>query len=147
VRLTKVKKLSGPPRSHERETIGERLRSLRLKQRPYMTQKELSTLSGVHTQIITELETGRKKNFHIDTLRKIALALRCYIFIKIRTTPSRFSEDILLSNPELPPPPRLGGKTSGRARWQALSHERSKRKNYRRKPRPSRHIETSDTPD
>ncbi|WP_190856090.1 helix-turn-helix transcriptional regulator [Actinomadura sp. RB99] len=54
-------------------SVGERLRAVR--KRRGLTQRELSSLSGVSISLIRKLEQGEKEDTRLETLRKLASAL------------------------------------------------------------------------
>jgi len=60
---------------HAGETIGERIRELRTRQGPQLTQRELAELAGISVDVIRKLEQGTKRTALVGTLQKIAHAL------------------------------------------------------------------------
>jgi transcriptional regulator with XRE-family HTH domain len=58
----------------ENGSIGDRLRNVR--KRCGLTQNELAKLSGVSVSLIRKLEQGEKEDTRLETLRKLAVALR-----------------------------------------------------------------------
>ncbi len=56
------------------EAIGERIRSVR--KRRGMSQAELAEASAVSTSLIRQLEQGQRTDTRLETLRKLAIALR-----------------------------------------------------------------------
>ncbi len=58
----------------EPATIGSRIQSVR--KRRGMTQQELSRLSGVSASLIRQLEQEQREDTRLETLRKLAVALR-----------------------------------------------------------------------
>lgn len=54
--------------------VGERLRTVR--KRRGLTQRELATLAGVSISLVRKLEQGEKEDTRLETLRKLATALR-----------------------------------------------------------------------
>ena len=54
-----------------------RLEEKRKKRR--LTQKQLANLSGVTQQAISKIEQGERKSPQIDTLAKLATALKCTV--------------------------------------------------------------------
>ncbi|WP_119726678.1 helix-turn-helix domain-containing protein [Thermomonospora amylolytica] len=54
--------------------LGERLQSIR--KRRGLTQRELAQLSGVSLSLLRKLEQGEREDTRVETLRKLAIALR-----------------------------------------------------------------------
>lgn len=108
--------------------IHERIKWLRQRQKPYMTQEQLAIAAGIDLSHYVKIENGYStvRNIRIDTLRKIANAMDCDVVIKItarkRGAPSA---EFLPSGPPLQPPPKRSRKMTGKARSLAGSVERS----------------------
>jgi transcriptional regulator with XRE-family HTH domain len=62
-------------RTSELPSIGERIRQLRVEQKPRMTQRELAERAGVSVDLISKLEQGTKQTALLVSLHKIARAL------------------------------------------------------------------------
>jgi transcriptional regulator with XRE-family HTH domain len=62
-------------RTSELPSIGERIRQLRVQQKPRMTQRELAERAGVSVDLISKLEQGTKQTALLVSLHKIARAL------------------------------------------------------------------------
>src|SRR5687768_14846205 len=54
--------------------LGERLRAVR--KRRGLTQRELASLSGVSLSLVRKLEQGEREDTRLETLRRLAAALR-----------------------------------------------------------------------
>ena len=57
------------------DTIGARIKQLRLRRAPTMTQRELAERAGVSVDLISKLEQGSKRSCRLTSLHKIAAAL------------------------------------------------------------------------
>ena len=135
--------------SSDHQTLPERIRWLRAKQKPFMTQKQLAEIARMEVKTIHLIEKGNMSalNMKLNTLKRIAYALGCRVYITIKSKPSRRGVECQPLDHELPPLPKRTGKSSVQGRMLAELHGRSYQKNYRRRPRPPRQIETSETPD
>lgn len=151
VRTRKVKTKRStrtPTRSNDRQTLGERIKWLRAKSNPYMTLKQLATLSGIPEAKLFLIEKSDPKfvNLELNTLRKIAHALDCKIFINLKRKPSPLSEECLPLGHDLPPIPKLKRKWTEAGHRLAVEHGSYPWKNYRRKKRQPSPKSTSDKP-
>lgn len=147
--MNKVKTLVAPPRANEFQTLPERIRYLRSRMKPVMTQQQLADRSGVDASRIGQIERGvmGANNMRLSTLRKIAHALNCQVFINIKSLPSFSEGECQPSGPELPPLPERTGKASVEARWRAELNVHYRGKRLDRKLRPVPRKATSGTPE
>ena len=146
MRLKKVKiKTHAPFKASDYQTLAERIRWLRVRQKPFMSQRQLAVLARMSIDKISLIESGKKTNITLDVLRRIAHALDCKLFVTIKSKPYKTGEGIPLLSPELPPLPKRKGKTSEIGHLMAAKHGRSYWKNYPRRKRPELHTATSDT--
>jgi len=95
MRINKVMPIKTPPYCNSRQTLPERVKWLRVRQQPFMTQAQLSQLSGVQLQTIIAMEKGDMKamNMKLSTLRRIAHALGCQVYINIKSRSSPISTE------------------------------------------------------
>lgn len=108
--------------SSSRQTLGQRIRWLRAHQHPVMTQRQLADITGIRMETIREIEQDRQINIELSTLRKLAWALQCMIFVNLKAKPSLKAEgECQLPSLELPPPPKRRGIISEAARKRALA--------------------------
>lgn len=144
-RKRRIRKDIGPVRSGTRQTVGERIRWLRAKQKPFMTQQQLADRARVKlaTMVAIERTAPSQLNIRLSTLKKIAHALDCQLFINIKSKPCRVGEECLPLDHDLPPLPKRKGRTSVQGRVLAAKYGNWPWKNYRRGKRPVRHKETS----
>ena len=149
VRTYKAKQPIAPPRSSTCQTLPERIKYLRAKQKPYMTQKQLSIITGVPEKTIIDIEKGdlSANNMKLNTLRRLGNALGCRVYINLKSIPSKAEGECQPLGPELPPPPVRTGKTSAANRRLALLHGQSPQRKYNQRARLLRQKETSGTPD
>ena len=142
-------KLKGPLRSNERQTIGERIRWLRAKQKPYMTQAQLAFRSRIPWRHIAAIEGGdlSANNMKLNTLKRIAHALDCQLFVNLRPKPLKNEVGCLPLCPELPPLPKRTGKTSGPNLRLAELNGRSPYKTVRQRKYREQRKATSEKPD
>ena len=134
-------------RSNSGMTLGQQIKRLRVSQKPYMTQLQLCHRAGIVIDTFLKVERDQNLNIETTTLRKIAHALGCRVFVSIKKTPSRKVEEYPLSGPELPPLPERTDKISGRARRLAVLHDSLRRKKRRQRKRLLPRKETSETQD
>ena len=132
----------------EYQTLPERIKYLRAKMKPYMTQRQLAQRAGMQERIIAAIEGGNlsANNMKLNTLKRIAHALDCKLLVNLRPRPLRKGAACLPLCPELPPLPKRFGKTSGPNLRLAVLHGRSPYKNYRRRKHREPHKETSEMP-
>lgn len=149
MRQNKVAKRNTRFLSNHRQTLGERIRWLRAKSKPYMTIKQLSTLSGVDIATISLVERGdpARLNVKLDTIRRLAYALDCQIFINIKRKPYPSSEECLPLGHTLPPLPKLKRKATERGHRLAEVYGSYPWKNYRQRKRRQSPKSTSDKSD
>lgn len=142
-------RITVPPRVNEYVTLGKKIKYLRAKMKPVMTQVQLADRAGVDIQTIWRVENDWPKaaNMQLNTIKKIAHALDCHVFINFRkrseSKPSRAEGEFQLLYPEAQPLPERPYKVSGRALYRALSNVRSYQKSYRRRPYHEQHKATS----
>ncbi|MGW4088248.1 helix-turn-helix domain-containing protein [Nocardia sp. NPDC004750] len=67
--------------------LGERLRSVR--KRSGLTQRELAQSSGVSLSLIRKIEQGERDDTRVQTLRRLAVAMRCPLSALLGPTPRR----------------------------------------------------------
>lgn len=115
----------GPVYTNEHQALHQRLRWLRQNQKPYMTQEQLATASGVSISFIKSYEVGGVVHMSTETLRKLAHGLGCKLTIRMTRLSNREIIDCLPEGPPLPPVPKRKSKISAEARTRALSRERS----------------------
>lgn len=145
--MKNVKRLVAVPRSTATQSLPERLRFLRGQMKPVMTQKQLADRSGVHITHICMIERGHlsANNMKMNTLRRIAHALNCQVYINIKSLPSFSEAECQPLGPELPPLPKRTGKASVVARWRAELNARYLYKKLDRTQRPAPRKATSGT--
>lgn len=129
--LQKVRRYKIKPKikSSEYQTLGQRIAWLRAKQKPVMTQRQLSDISGVKINIIRAIEKDRHTRVTLLTLNYISHGLGCVIFVNLRPLLQKQScyakEECLPVLPELPAVPKRTAKASVEARVQAAKVLRS----------------------
>ena len=143
------KKPRSEPKANEVQLVGERVKHLRMQQKPYMTQAQLAYMARLNKKFIYLLEKNHPSTFNIriDTLRKVANALGHEVFFTIKKRPSHVEGECQPSGPALPAPLKRIDRISARGQAKALSLSQTYWKKYRRRPRSQRRKETSDTPD
>src|SRR6266481_1709811 len=116
--------------------------------KPYMTQRQLAQRAGMQERIIAAIEGGNlsANNMKLNTLKRIAHALDCQLFVNLRPRPLKKGAACLPLCPELPPLPKRFGKTSGPNLRLAELHGRFPYKNYRRRKHREPRKATSETP-
>ncbi len=135
-------------RHNEYQTLPERIKYLRAKMRPFMTQRQLAQRAQMQERVIAAIETGNlsANNMKLNTLKRIAHALDCQLFVNLRPKPLKHEVGCLPLCPELPPLPKRFGKTSGPNLRLAELHGRSPYKTFRQRKYQKRHKETYETP-
>ena len=153
-RPPKPKRGDFPIQANEYQRLGDRIRYLRSQTRPVMTQQQLADRAGLNIDTIGMIETSHPRGFNpsLVTLKKIAHALDCRVFVTIRPRvtkrkPVPGAMECLLEYPEAPVLPKRTHKASGRALFQAGLTARSYLKNYRRRKYHEQHKVTSGTRD
>ena len=146
--LGRISKKISIARHSEYQSLPERIKYLRAKQKPYMTQAQLAFRSRMPWRQIAAIEGGdlSANNMKLNTLKRIAHALDCKLLVNLRPKPLKNEVGCLPLCPELPPLPKRTGKTSGPNLRLAVLHGRSPYKNYRRRKRRESHKETFETP-
>lgn len=115
------KGIKGPVYTNKDQPLNKRLRYLRQHMKPYMTQEQLATASGVSHSFIRGYEIGVKDctNMGIQTLSKLANGLECDLIIRLRRRDRSETVECQPVGPALPPAPKRTGKISAAARWRA----------------------------
>lgn len=100
------------------QTLPERIRWLRARSKPYMTQSQLAERAGLTQIQISDVENCDTTtiNMELNTLRRIAHALGCSIFINIKSRPSPISKECQPLGHTLPPLPKWSGKMTEKDR-------------------------------
>jgi len=114
-----------------------------------MTQEQLAFRSRIPARHIAAIESGdlSANNMKLNTLKRIAHALNCNLFVNLRPTPLKNEVGCLPLCPELPPLPKRTGKTSGPNLRLAELHGRSPYKTFRQRKYHEQRKATSETPD
>jgi transcriptional regulator with XRE-family HTH domain len=150
MRTSKVRRYKGNIRSSEYQTLGQRITWLRAKQKPVMTQKQLSDISGVDISIIINIEKDRNTKVTLKTLNYISHALGCKIFINMRPLHQKQScyaeGECAPVLPELPAVPPRTQKASVQARVLAAEVLRSGWLAVGQRRRARQHKAISETP-
>ena len=139
------KTFDGPVYSSDRQTLPERIRYLRATHKPYMTQTQLAQRMGTKQLYISKLERARPESFNmrLNTLRRLAHALDCKVFINIKRTLNPRSEECLPLPHELPPHPPLPHKILAVNRKLVARYERLRGKKVLPPKHQKRHAKTS----
>ena len=61
--------------------IGEQIRGVR--EALGMTQRQLAERSGLHQSVVAEIESGKRKDLCLSTVKKLAMGLNCQTLIQI----------------------------------------------------------------
>ena len=145
MRTRRVHKLSGASWSNTRQTLGQRIRWLRAHQKPPMTQQQLADISGISLQEVSLLELDKIPNINTITLRKLAHAMDCLVYVNIKWKPSKAAGECQLLALDLPPPPKRCGRPSERVLHEAAEVLRYPWKTLHRQRYASRRKGTSGT--
>lgn len=118
MRVKVKRRKKGLIRSNIHQTLPQRIKWLRMNQKPYMTQTQLSELSRVSQDMISRLENCNTSalNMRISTLKKIAQALGCQIYVNLKVRPSQSEAECLPLDHDLPPLPKQKRRTTDRHR-------------------------------
>ena len=133
--LSRISKQISIVRHSEYQSLPERIKYLRAKQKPYMTQAQLAFRSRIPWRQIAAIEGGdlSANNMKLNTLKRIAHALDCKLLVNLRPKPLKNEVGCLPLCPELPPLPKRTGKTSGPNLRLAELHGRSPYKTVRQR--------------
>jgi transcriptional regulator with XRE-family HTH domain len=118
-----------------------------------MTQRQLCDRAKISMDTIRLIENDKAHNLEMKTLKKIAHALDCLVYVNIKvhqrsqnspkSKPNHISREFPLEYPEAPPLPLRKAKVSGKALWRAVLNVHSYQKNYRRRKYAEQHKVTS----
>src|SRR6266705_2833103 len=147
--IIRISKKISIVRHSEFQTLPERIKYLRAKQKPYMTQAQLAFRSRMPWRQIAAIEGGdlSANNMKMNTLKRIAHALDCQLFVNLRPKPLKNEVGCLPLCPELPPLPKRIGKTSGPNLRLAELNGRSPYKTVRQRKSHEQRKATSERPD